>query len=540
MQAVIKKSILTMTLMLSFITALAYDFKVDGIAYNVVSLPDLTCEVTQSDTKYSGDIVIPSTVTYQGRKIIVVSIKETAFFSCSALTSVEIPNSVTTIGFSAFYECSSLCSVKIPDSVTTIGSYAFKYCSSLKSIEIPNSITKIGLEVFYGCSSLTSVKIPNSVTEIGNFAFGGCSAMTSIQIPTSVTVIGEHAFEYCTSLTCINIPSSVTKIGTKAFIWCSSLTSALIPNSVTEIEGNAFERCSSLISIEIPNSITQIYSQTFYQCTSLASVEIPSSITHIGSEAFFNCKSLKSITIPNSVKRIDRKAFQTCHLNTLIWGSDLDVYFDQFYEDVQGCSFYSKSLEYLNILPSESVTIGVRNSDDSDFSSLKKLSLGKSLHNYSNVRWYLPNLSDLELTSHVKYFKISGPLKFLTIDKGVELAPGEYGADMSKFTQLECITMKGNVPQFIPTFANVTYLNAKLRVPKGTLRAYQNAEGWKNFWNIEAYEVEVGIDEVPTEVGAKTECGRYDLQGRPVDDTYRGVTIIRYTDGSAKKIVTTR
>ena len=151
-----------------------------------------------------------------------------------------------------------------------------------------------------------------------------------------------------------------------------------------------------------------------------------------------------------------------------------------------------------------------------------------------------PNLTELELTGYVKYFKIyASSIKSITIDRGVELDAGEYGADMSKYDKLKCITMKGNVPQFIPTFANVTYLNAKLRVPKGTLRAYQNAEGWKNFWNIEEHEEEVGIDEVPVKVGAKNECGRYDLQGRPVDDTYRGVTIIRYTDGSAKKVVTT-
>ena len=177
-----------------------------------------------------------------------------AFYQCSSITSVTIPNSVTEIGERAFEYCESLTSVTIPDSVTTIGYGAFRYCESLTSVTIPDSVTEIGEWAFYNCSSLTSVTIPDSVTEIGGVAFGGCNIqefkgkfasedgrcliidgvlnsfapaeLTEYTIPDSVTAIGEAAFQGCTSrLTSVTIPDSVTTIGWYAFGWCDSLTS---------------------------------------------------------------------------------------------------------------------------------------------------------------------------------------------------------------------------------------------------------------------------------------------------------------------------
>ena len=130
-------------------------------------------------------------------------IGSSAFADCSSMTSVIIPNSVTSIGGGAFYDCTSLTSVTIPNSVTSIGDYAFWYCSSLTSVTIPNGVTSIGEYAFSFCSGLTSVEIPNSVTSIGNYAFDGCSGLTSVTIGNSVTSIGEKAFYECSSLTSI-------------------------------------------------------------------------------------------------------------------------------------------------------------------------------------------------------------------------------------------------------------------------------------------------------------------------------------------------
>ena len=243
---------------------------------------------------------------------------------CKALTSITIPDSVTTIGDTAFGKCSNLQEFKgkfasedgrcliidgvlnsfapsglteytIPDSVTTIGEWAFYGCSSLTSVTIPDSVTTIGSCALYECSSLTSVTIPDSVTTIGHDAFYDCTSLTSVTIPDSVTTIGNYAFRHCSSLTSVTIPDSVTKIEYSAFSECSSLTSVTIPDSVTTIEDDAFRGCRSLTSVTIPDSVTEIGNLAFYGCSSLTSITIPDSVPTIGYYAFLDCSSLTSV-----------------------------------------------------------------------------------------------------------------------------------------------------------------------------------------------------------------------------------------------------
>ena len=161
----------------------------------------------------------------------------------------EIREGTLIIADGAFMGCSSLTSIVIPDSVTSIGASAFSGCSSLTGITIPDGVTSIGGDAFYGCSSLTSIVIPDSVTSIGGYAFRDCSSLTSIVIPDSVTSIGWEAFRDCSSLTSIVIPDSVTSIGWGAFYGCSSLASITIPDGVTSIGGSAFWSCDSLTTV---------------------------------------------------------------------------------------------------------------------------------------------------------------------------------------------------------------------------------------------------------------------------------------------------
>ena len=213
-------------------TAFAHDAEIDGIYYNLKTsfIPPMSFNYTATVTycgdysnEYSGSVVIPSSVTYNGTTYSVTSIGDEAFSRCSSLTSVTIPNSVTSIGKNAFQYCYFLTSITIPNSVTSIGELAFYGCESATSVTIGNSVTSIGWATFYGCSSLTSVTIPNSVTSIGVQAFEGCSSLTSITIPNSVASIGGYAFYGCDSLTSITIPNSVTSIGYQAFYGCDKL-----------------------------------------------------------------------------------------------------------------------------------------------------------------------------------------------------------------------------------------------------------------------------------------------------------------------------
>ena len=246
-------------------------------------------------------IVIPNSVTKIG---------DGAFRGCKGLTSVIIPNSVTMMGKEVFQYCESLTSINIPNSVTYISEGTFEGCKRLYSFSIPNSITKIEKNAFKDCTGLTSITIPNSVTEIGGFP--GCTSLKSISIPSSVTMIGEGAFSGCTGLTSITIPNSVTKIGGGAFRECEGLTSIILPNSVTMIGEGAFFGCTGLTSFTIPNSVTEIADYTFCGCCSLSSVTIPNNISQIGMDAFEDCTGLTSITIPNSVKDIRQYAFSGC------------------------------------------------------------------------------------------------------------------------------------------------------------------------------------------------------------------------------------
>ncbi|MBP1645863.1 MAG: hypothetical protein H6Q16_1438 [Bacteroidetes bacterium] len=265
------------------------------------------------DNEYSGSIVIPDSVFYNGNYYNVTSIGDTAFFDCNGLTSITIPNSVITIGNNAFAYCNELTSIIIPNSVTSIGSNVFRECIALTSISIPNSVNSIGDYAFYGCSNLGSITIPNSVTLIGGKAFHNTSYYNNM--PIGLVYINNVLYSYKGTMpanTSINIQSGTISIAGNAFENCSGLTSISISNSVTSIGEYAFFSCSGLTSITIPNSITRIAGRTFFNCSGLTSVIIPNSVTSIGESAFFDCNGLTSITIGSSVDSIGGGAFWNC------------------------------------------------------------------------------------------------------------------------------------------------------------------------------------------------------------------------------------
>ena len=246
-------SICLMMAMLSF----AHDFVVDHIYYKITSSTEpYTVAVTyngdapgQYGNPYGGNVVIPESVSYNGKTYSVTSIEQYAFYG-SLIKSVTIPNSVTTIEQWAFSGSNGLTSVVIPNSVTTIEQYAFSECSGLTSVTIPNSVTSIEAHAFSNCKALTSVTIPNSVTTIEEYTFAGCSGLTSVVIPTGVTSIGNNAFYNCKALTSVVIPNSVTTIGSYAFRSCEGLISITIGNSVTSIGDNACAFCTALTEIK--------------------------------------------------------------------------------------------------------------------------------------------------------------------------------------------------------------------------------------------------------------------------------------------------
>ena len=317
-----------------------------------------TNDGTITITKYTGSdgtVIIPSTTN----GLPVTSIADSAFMSCSNLTSVIISTTVTFIGSSVFVGCSGLTKVTIPDSVIFIGNEVFDGCTKLTSVTIGSGVTRIlGVE-FRGCDSLTNVTLGASVSNIAFGMFDGCanlltitvdprnknysgldgvlfnkSQTTLIQYPEgkagaymiadSVTSITVRAFYYCTRLTNIRIGNGITSVGNSVFGYCTSLTNVTISTSVSNIEGVAFGGCANLQTITVDphnadySSLDGVLfnkSQTTlieYPAGEAGAYTIPDAVTSIAVRAFYYCTGLTSIRIGNGVTNLGAGTFYGC------------------------------------------------------------------------------------------------------------------------------------------------------------------------------------------------------------------------------------
>ena len=272
---------------------------------------ELTYELINNDTEYSVigytgepvDVVIPN--EYDG--VSVTSIGDEAFYGCTSLTNITIPNSITNIGYCAFIACSNLKEIILPNSITTIGDQAFNSCTSLTSLNIPSSVSLIGKNIFAFCSNIASITVDvnnahykdidgNLYSKDGKtfILYPVAKTATEFIIPDCVTSIGEYAFFDCRSLTSVVIPDSVTSIGSSAFSNCG-LTEVEIPNGVEVINFGTFSSCDGLTSVSIPDNVTSIGNYAFGFCGNLTSVVIGNGVTSIGEEAFMYCESLTSV-----------------------------------------------------------------------------------------------------------------------------------------------------------------------------------------------------------------------------------------------------
>ena len=320
--------------------------------------------------------------------------------------------------------------------------------------------------------------------KLGDYGFYGCSGLISLTIPSSVTSIGEAAFNGCSGLTSLTIPSSVTSIGGGAFYGCSNLTSLTIPSSVISIGSSAFYSCSGLTSLTITSSVTSIGNSVFFGCSGLTSLTIPSSVTSIGEGAFFACSGLTSLTIPSSVTSIGVAAFYRCSgLTSLTISSGVtSIGIGAF----DGCS----SLTSLTI-PSSVISIG------------------------PEAFRYCSSLTSLTIPSSVRSI---GASAFVSC----------YGLN-SIYVYPEKIPKLG-----VYVFDGCDAKNCTVYVPIGTYDDYRSSE-FGYFENIKEFDA-TGINKVTASTDAK-ELSRYSANGQRLSAPAKGLNIVKYSDGSVKKVV---
>ncbi len=292
--------LLFMAVLTLVVTARAGDrFTVDNLSYTVISEENKTVifnGAASGAEKPKGKFIIPQIVANGSTRYMVTQIDTYAFDGCEDLTSVTIPSTVTTLGIgnNLFSNCQNLSEIIVAEDNATFSSFngmlfdknkkTLLCCPRAKeSVEIPNSVTEIGFSAFLGCSSLTSVTIPNSVIKIGMDAFSGCSGVTSVTIPNSVTEIGSTAFSRCSSLTSFTIPGSVTLVGAGALSNCSRLEEIIVAednSNYCSLDGVLYNKNQTTLrqvpgakkSYEFPNSVTEIGMDAFSGCSGLTSI----------------------------------------------------------------------------------------------------------------------------------------------------------------------------------------------------------------------------------------------------------------------------
>lgn len=307
-----------------------------------------------------------------------VRIGEWSFSHCEKLESIRLPDNIREIEDDTFCECDILKEIGLPAMLCSIGYGAFKYCKSLETIVLPECVSSMNMNAFDGCIGIKAIYadkrnpefltieqclysknkeklirwipgalgtaiIPDGVVTIGEKAFCDCTGLTRIVIPDSVTSIESAAFQNCINLESLDIPERVTSIESEAFENCCSLKKLDIPRGVTHLGGGAFNKCRNIERIALPDGLTRLENGLFRECDHLKQVELPESLSEIGDGVFNECFSLESVKIPDHVTNIEGWAFSECHALK-------EITIPEGVTKIRRCTFNQcKSLEHVDI-----------------------------------------------------------------------------------------------------------------------------------------------------------------------------------------------
>lgn len=485
---------------------------------------------------YSGTITIPNTITYENKTYTVTRIQEFAFYDCPELKSITIPSTITSIG-NSFALCPSLKAIIVNTdnpNYSTMGGVLFNknkttliYCPEAKADDytIPSTVKKIADSAFKDCKRLTSVTIPDCVTSIGDQAFYLCTALNSVNIPTSLTFLGNQAFygDYSLSST-INIPSGVKKIPYCCFDGCTNLNTVLFSEGLEIIDICAFRICGSLHNITFPSTLKKFGQWCFGQCSSIESITIPNGITELPYGSFYRC-NLTSIELPETLQKIGDNAL--CGNNLSIINIPKSV----TYIDAGGLhQEYTKCNVYVHNSPSQ---IAISNNNPFNKKGLK-------------IHVYAPFVEAFKTTPYWNVYAdyIIGdisvePVTSITFEKNsINISPNSEGKltaivkpDEASIKDVTYTSSNENVVIILDNNGRFMALEPGTATITATTT---DGSGVKNTCNIIVSDGATSIEE--NIVDAQKVVSIYDTNGKQIKGLKNGLNIVKYIDGSTRKI----
>lgn len=460
----------------------------------------------------------------------VTTIGESCFSECEDLTSINLPASVKNIDVRAFNGCSKLAAIGLPAGLTTMGKGAFQGCG-FTQVVVPDGITTISDGLFANCSKLTSITLPKGLKTIEDGAFMGCG-FTEFVVPDGITTISNNLFAYCGNLTSITLPKDLKAIGTGAFMGCG-FTDFVIPDAITTISDNLFAYCPNLQKITfpktitsmgngifshsgignftLPKQITEITNNMFEGCQNLEHIYLHDGLKSIGDYAFQDCNNLGGITLPNSVTKIGKGCF--AHCDYLKEGVTLSDAITEIPEEAFADCGYLHEIK----LPAELKRIGYRAFCGSPYiGSFGGLKIPSKVTEIAPEAFY-KSFQDIEVLELPASLKTVGDYAFADCSAKVIYA-----------------YMSEPFPLKDADFYSRPRSECKLYVPKGCAKKYRQAEIWKEF-DIEEMDG-TGIEGVIND-STVTEEARYDANGNRLAAPTKGLNIVRYSDGTVKKVM---
>ncbi len=477
-------------------------FEYDGIIYKVVSAEDKTVEVTYYGESYSnddaiayytGDITIPASFEYMDATYIVIGVGDYAFYK-SGVSSISFttPSNVTYIGYRAMYNCTTITELTLPKGVLTVDNQSLRECTSMTTLNLPETVTYLGEYLCWGNTALTAINIPNSVTTLGKYVFNNCSTATELTLSPNITEWGSHAFYNCASLTSVEIPEGITEVGEYAFGNCDELVFVTIPDAVTTLGAHTFAACPKLESCVLPESMTEVDDYLFYNCPSLAEVTIGSKVESFGASVFAGCPALTAIY---SLNPTPPNAPSSTFADTMVSTGTTDKETCVLYIPVGSYDDYSTADEW------------------KDFLNIVEMT------EFAIETLEATNVTDSSATLNGSVTEAyNDPIT----EKGFEYWTGSEEAKK--------VVVEGD--EMSATVTDLTYDT------QYTYRAYAIVESGITEYGEEltfTTEEPEGINNIYVD-GDNVE-GIYTIDGQQISTPQKGVNIVRYNDGTTKKIL---